>query len=81
MYVPLHSAIVMAVYKQLPTTQTQLHTWLVKTILSQYITDHPEYCREDKVHVLGLKLPKTVHTYFMQLSKFAFKNVCDQQLV
>ena len=84
MYVPLHSAIVMAVYlrhKQLPTTPTQLYTWLVKTILSQYITDHPEYSGEDEVHVLGLKLPKTVHTYFIQLSKFAFKNVCDRQLI
>ena len=84
MYVPLHSAIVVAVYlrhKQLPTTATQLYTWLVKTILSQYITDHPEYSGEDKVHVLGLKLPKTVHTYFIQLSKFAFKNVRDQQLI
>ena len=84
MYVPLHSAIVMAVYlrhKLLPTTQTQLYTWLVKTILSQYITDHPEISGEDKVHVLGLKLPKTVHTYFIQLSKFAYKNVCDQQLI
>ena len=84
MYVPLHSAIVVAVYlrhKQLPTTTTQLYTWLIKKILSQYITDHPEYSGEDKVHVLGLKLPKTVHTYFVQLSKFAFKNVCDQQLI
>ena len=84
MYVPLHSAIVVAVYlrhKQLPTTTTQLYTWLVKTILSQYITDHPEYSGEDKVHVLDLKLPKTVHTYFIQLSKFAFKNVCDQRLI
>ena len=84
MYVPLHSAIVVAVYlrhKQLPTTPTQLYTWLVKTILSQYITDHPEYSGEDKVHVLGLKLPKTVHTYFIQLLKFAFNNVCDQQLI
>ena len=83
MYVPLHSAIIMAVYlrhKQLPTTRTQLYIWLVKTILSQYITDHSEYSGEDKVHFLGLKLPKTVHTYFIQLSKFAFKNVCDQQL-
>ena len=94
MYVPLHSAIVVAVYlrhKQLPTTTTQLYTWLVKTILSQYITDHPEYSGEDKVHpeysgehkvhVLGLKLPKTVNTYFIQLSKFAFNNVCDQRLI
>ena len=83
MYVPLHSAIIMAVYvrhKQLPTTRTQLYTWLVKTILSQFITDQSEYSGEDE-DVLGLKLPKTVHTYFVQLSNFAFKNVCDQQLI
>ena len=80
MHVPLHSTIVMAVYlrhKQLPTTPTELYTWLVKTILSQNITDHPEYSREDKVHVLGLKLPEIVHTHFIQLSKFAFKNVTN----
>ena len=43
MYVPLHSAIVMVVYlqcKQLPKTLTELYTWLVKIILSQYVTDH-----------------------------------------
>ena len=83
MYVPLHSAIIMAVYfqhEQLPTTRTQLYTWLVKTILSQFITDQSEYSGEDE-DVLGLKLPKTVHTYFVQLSNFAFKNVCDQQLI
>ena len=75
MFVPLYSAIIMAVYKQLPTTRTQLYTWL-----SQYITDHPEYSGGDKVHVLGLNLPKTV-SYFVQLSKFAFKNVFDQRLI
>ena len=84
MYVPLHSAIVMAVYiqhKQLPKTLTQLYIWLVKIILSQYVADHSNYSREEKVDVLGLKLPKTVHTYFVHLSTFAFENVCNQQLL
>ena len=84
MYVPLHSAIVMAVYlrhKQLPKTLTQLYTWLVKIILSQYTTDHSDCNGEENVHFLGLKLPQKVHAYFMQLSKCAYVNVCDQQLI
>ena len=76
----------MAVYlqhKQLPKTQTQLYTWLVKIILFQCITDHPEYNSEKKVqcHALGLNLPKIIHLHFIQLSKFAFENIRNQQLI
>ena len=75
MYVPLHSAIVMAVYSRcnrLPNTVTELYTWLVNEIFSQYVKDQPN--REDKV------LPEIVHTHFRKLSKLAFEKLCDQRL-
>ena len=88
MYVPLHTAIVMAVflqYKQLPKTLTQLYSWLVKTILSQYLADLQnlrtyQECNET-CDILGLKLPRTVHTQFIDLCKFCYENVCDQRLI
>ena len=83
-YVPLHSAIVMAVYlkhKQLPKTVTELYKWLVRIILSQYLSDHPNYNGEENIHVLGIKLPKVVHNHVLGLSKYAFEKVCDQKLI
>ena len=85
MYVPLHSAIVIAVYlqhKQLPKTRTQLYMVLAETILSQYLDDHPEYCAKDKVScAIGLELPKPVHSLIIELCKIAFDTVCRQELV
>ena len=84
MYVPLHSVITMAVYlqcKHLPKTVTELYTWFVRIILSQFITDHSNYSEEEKIHILGLKLPITLHGYFRQLSNFAFENVCNQKII
>ena len=85
MYVPLHSAFVMAVYlqhKQLPKTLTQLYVALVETILSQYLDDHPEYCGKENVsRAIGLELPKLVNTRFIELCKIAFDTVCTQELI
>ena len=85
MYVPLHSAIVMAVYlqhKQLPKTRTQLYMALIETILSQYIDDHLECYGEMEVSsTIGLKLPTPVNTHFMELCKIAFDTVCGQELI
>ena len=85
MYVPLHSAIVMAVYlqhKQLPKTLTQLYEVLVQTILSQYLDDHTEYDGERETsYAMGLELPKPVHATFTELCKIAFETVCKQELI
>ena len=85
MYVPLHSAIVMAIYlqhKQLPTTRTELYMALVETILSQYLDDHPECRGEEEVScAIGLELPKHVYAQFMQLCKIAFDTACRQELI
>ena len=85
MYVPLHSAIVMAVYlqhKRLPKTLTQLYEVLVETILSQYLDDHTEYGSERETScAMGLELPKPVRTHFTELCKIAFETVCKQELI
>ena len=91
MYVPLHSAIVMAVYlqhKQLPKTLTELYKALVKTILSQYLDDHseygnPDYCGGEDVSsdIIGLKVPKAVHSHFRDLCKIAFDTLSRQELI
>ena len=73
MYVPLHSAIVMAVYlqhKQLPKTLTQLYMTLAEMFLAQYLDDHPEHCGEEEITcAIGLELPKPTHARFMELVK------------
>ena len=86
MYVPLHSAIVMAVYlqhKQLPKTPTQLYMSLIEIILSQYLDDHPEYCGEEDIILrsIGIEVPKLVHAQFIQLCEVAFDTVCRQKLI
>ena len=85
MYVPLHSAIMMAVYlqyKQLPKTLTQLYQAFVQTILSQYLDDHPEFIGDkEDLCVMELKLPKPVHEHFTELCKIAFETVCKQKMI
>ena len=85
MYVPLHSAIVMAVYlqyKELPETLTKLYKLLVRKILLQYIDDH-QCIGAEKVacDVIGKELPYLVHTHFLNLCKFAYDHTCRQQLI
>ena len=85
MYVPLHSAIVMAVYlqhKQLPKTRTQLYMALVETILSQYLDDHQEYCGELEILcAIDFKIPKPVHANFTELCRISYQTVCRQELI
>ena len=85
MYVPLHSAIVVAVYlqhKQLPKIRTQLYMALAEIILSQYLDDHPDCCgKEDVSSAIDLKLPKPVNAHFIELCKITFDTVCRQELI
>ena len=85
MYVPLHSAIVMAVYlqhKHLPKILTQLYMTFAEMFLSQYLDDHPEHCGEEEITcAIGLELPKPAHARFMELCKVAFDTVCRKELI
>ena len=88
MYIPLHSGIVVELYrmctgadKPLPTNKTDLYTVLVKTILTRYLAKHDKY-KNDEIDVEQFKdLPDDVYPAFMELTELAYNSVTQQQLV
>ena len=88
MYIPLHSGIVVELYrmcrdsdKPLPTNKTDLYTILVKTILTRYLAKHPKY-KDDEIDVEHFTdLPDDVYPAFMELIELAYNSVTQQQLV
>ena len=88
MYIPLHSGIVVELYrmctdsdKLLPTNKTDLYTVLVKTILARYLAKHDKY-KNDEIDVEQFKdLPDDVYPAFMELTELAYNSVTQQQLV
>ena len=88
MYIPLHSGIVVELYrmcrdsdKPLPTNKTDLYTVLVKTILTRYLSKHPDY-KDDEIDVEQFTdLPDDVYSAFMELTELAYGSVTQQQLV
>ena len=88
MYIPLHSGIVVELYKMsrdsdkpLPPNKTALYTELVKTILTRYLAKHPKY-KDDETDVEEIKdLPGDVHHDFMNITKLAYESVSQQQLI
>ena len=85
MYIPLNTAIVVAIYQQskpaeLPKTMTQLYDALSHTLLRRHIVEKafvPEsYIMPAKFH----NLPTRVFQQFCNVSKLAFDGVCIQQL-
>ena len=88
MYIPLHSGIVVELYrmctgadKPLPTNKTDLYRVLVKTILTRYLAKHPQY-KDDKRDVKQFTdLPVDVYRAFMELTELAYNTVTLQMLV
>ena len=88
MYVPLHSAIVVALYrmcidldKSLPTSKTALYTQLVHTILARHLTKHPTY-KNDQIDIDDFTdLPDDICPLFRDLTELAYENVTRQQLI
>ena len=88
MYIPLHSGIVVELYrmcrntdKRLPTTKTALYTSLVRTILTRYLAKHPKY-KDDDIDVEEFAdLPDDVKPVFMRLTELAYESVTRQQLI
>ena len=88
MYIPLHSGIVVELYKihkdsdkPLPTNKTALYTALVQTILTRYLIKHPKY-KDDEIDVEEFTdLPADVYPDFINISKLAFESVSQQQLI
>ena len=88
MYIPLHSGIVVELYrtcrdsdKPLPTNKTALYTVLVQTILSRYLAKHPKYKDDDIDIEQFADLPDDVYPAFMELTQLAYNSVQRQQLV
>ena len=88
MYVPLHSGIVVELYrmckdsdKSLPTSKTALYTQLVQTILARYLTKHPTY-KNDEIDIDDFTdLPDDICPLFRGLTELAYENVTRQQLI
>ena len=88
MYIPLHSGIVVELYrmrrntdKPLPTTKTALYTSLVRTILTRHLAKHPKY-KDDEIDVEEfVNLPEDIIPVFMRLTELAYKSVTRQQLI
>ena len=88
MYVPLHSGIVIELYrmckdsdKSLPTSKTALYTQLVHTILARHLTKHPTY-KNDQIDIDDFTdLPDDICPLFRDLTELAYENVTRQQLI
>ena len=88
MYVPLHSGIVIELYrmckdsdKSLPTSKTALYTQLVHTILARHLTKHPTY-KNDEIDIDDFTdLPDDICPLFRDLTELAYENVTRQQLI
>ena len=88
MYIPLHSGIVVELYrmckdldKSLPTSKTALYTQLVHTILARHLTKHPIY-KNDEIDIDDFTdLPDDICPLFRDLTELAYENVTRQQLI
>ena len=87
MYIPLNCGIVLDVFisssddEEPPTTQTELYTVLIKTILCRYLSSHPVHGKR-KWRLSGLcDLPQDVYVIFLQLCKIAYKGIVSNHLI
>ena len=80
MYIPLNSAIVVAVYQEsqesgcaLPTTLTELYTAMAQTLLLRCLHGHPQY--ETTTIKTFNDLPPAVYTKFSEVCKLAYRGI------
>ena len=81
LYVPLHLAILMYLFKQdcLPETLTELNEFFIVHTIYQHLTKQRQlsFMKIDKI----TDLPEPELTIVCQLSKLAYKGLCNSQLV
>ena len=87
MYIPLNCGIVLDVFisssddEEPPTTQTELYTVLIKTILCRYLSSHPVHGKR-KWRLSGLcDLPQDVYSTFLQLCEIAYRGIVSNRLI
>ena len=90
MYIPLHSAIVVLLYRAyrkkcnpLPTNLTSLYKCLAQTILQRHLDCHPKYKDdEDYMDIEDFKnLPTDIRDVFDKLALLAYNGVKEQMLI
>ena len=88
MYIPLHSGIIVELYrmrkhsdKPLPTNKMALYKALVGTILTRYLANHPTY-KDDDIDIDNFTdLPDDIYHTFKDITKLAYESVSRQQLI
>ena len=88
MYIPLHSGIIVELYrmckhsdKLLPTNKTALYKALVDTILTRHLANHPTYKDKDIDIDNFTDLPDDIYHTFKDITKLAYESVSRQQLI
>lgn len=88
MYIPLHSGIVVELYKMckdldkpLPTNKTALYSALVQTILTRYLSKHPKYKNDDLDVDQFTDLPPDVSSTFKEVATVAYNGITQQQYI
>ena len=88
MYIPLHSGIIVELYrmrkhsvKLLPTNKTALYKALVNIILTRYLANHPTYKDDDLEVDEFTDLPDDIYAIFTDITKLAYESVSQQQLI
>ena len=88
MYIPLHSGIIVELYrmrkhsdKPLPTNKTALYKALVDTILTRHLANHPTYKDDDIDIDKFTDLPDDIYHTFKDITKLAYESVSWQQLI
>ena len=88
MYIPLHSGIIVELYrmrknsdKPLPTNKTALYKALVDTILTRHLANHPTYKNKDIDIDEFTDLPDDIYHTFKDITKLAYESVSRQQLI
>ena len=88
MYIPLHSGIIVELYrmrkhsdKPLPTNKTALYKALVDTILTRHLANHPTYKDDDLDIDKFTDLPDDIYHTFKDITKLAYDSVSRQQLI
>ena len=88
MYIPLHSGIIVELYrmrkhsdKPLPTNKTALYKALVDTILTRHLANHRAYKDKDIDIDRFTDLPNDIYHTFQDITKLAYESVSRQQLI
>ena len=87
MYIPLNCGIILDVFisssddEEPPTTQTQLYTVLIKTILCRYLSCHPVHGKQKWRLFTFSDLPQDVHLIFLQVCKIAYEGMISNRLI